>query len=93
MSGAFFSDAPLFESRNEPVSYLTQAETGCVYCAPSRHYRRELAMNPARSHESPFGDGQRRREPVDSQSIATAVQVSAAWLIAFICVALLALFS
>jgi hypothetical protein len=50
-------------------------------------------MNPARSHQSPFGAGPRRQESVDSQSIATAVQVSAAWLIAFICVALLALFS
>ena len=50
-------------------------------------------MNPARSHQSPFAAGPRRRESVDSESIATAVQVSAAWLIAFICVALLALVS
>jgi hypothetical protein len=46
-------------------------------------------MSPAR--DTPYGDGQRQRELVDSRSINTAVQVAAAWLIAFICVGLLTL--
>lgn len=50
-------------------------------------------MSLARPRESPYGVRQRRRDPIDSQSVATAVQVVAAWLIAFVCVALLGLLS
>jgi len=48
-------------------------------------------MSPVR--ESLFGTSQRHREPVDPGTINTAVQVAAAWLIAFICVSLIALLS
>jgi len=34
-----------------------------------------------------------RRESLDSETITTAVQVATAWLIAFICVSLIALLS
>ncbi len=50
-------------------------------------------MNPARPNESSYGSHQRRRDQGDSQSIATAVQVVVAWLIAFACVAMLAILS
>jgi len=49
------------------------------------------AMNLARG--SHYDDGTRQREPVDSPSVSTAVQITAAWLIAFTCVALLTLLS
>ena len=48
-------------------------------------------MSPA--HDSPYGTDQRDRDPIDPQTISTAVQVVAAWLIAFVCVALIALLS
>lgn len=48
-------------------------------------------MSPA--HDLPCGADRRHREPIDPQSIATAVQVVSAWLIAFTCIALIALFS
>jgi hypothetical protein len=47
-------------------------------------------MSPA--HAS-YGTRPRRREPIDPETINTAVQVIAAWLIAFICVSLIALLS
>jgi hypothetical protein len=50
---------------------------------------RELTMSPA--HDSPYGTERRHQEPIDPRSISTAVQVVAAWLIAFVCVALIAL--
>jgi hypothetical protein len=50
-------------------------------------------MRRARPRASNHGDGSRQREPVDAQSVSTAVQIAAAWLIAFACVGLLALLS
>jgi hypothetical protein len=42
---------------------------------------------------SPYGDGPRQREPVDSPSVSTAAPITAAWLIGFTCVAVLTLLS
>ncbi len=52
---------------------------------------REPIMSPA--HNSPYDTGRAQQDPVDPHSITTAVQVVAAWLIAFVCVALIALLS
>jgi len=52
---------------------------------------REVAMSPAR--ESPSGHGERQKEPIDWSPDSTAVAITAAWLIAFACVALLTLLS
>jgi hypothetical protein len=46
---------------------------------------------PARG--SPYGDGPMQRESIDSPSVSTAAQITAAWLIAFTCVAVLTLLS
>ena len=48
-------------------------------------------MSPA--HDPPYGTDPRHDETIDPRTVATAVQVLAAWLIAFVCVALIALFS
>ncbi|HKX06546.1 MAG TPA: hypothetical protein VJN67_00055 [Stellaceae bacterium] len=48
-------------------------------------------MSPA--HDPPYGTDPRHRETIDPRTVATAVQVIAAWLIAFVCVALIALLS
>ena len=48
-------------------------------------------MNPARG--SPYGDHDSQLEPVDPRSVSTAIQIVAAWLIAFTSVALLTLLS
>jgi hypothetical protein len=48
-------------------------------------------MSPA--HDSPYGTDHGHEEPIDPRSVGTAVQVVAAWLIAFVCVALIALLS
>ncbi len=48
-------------------------------------------MSPAL--DSPYGTNRKHREPIDPQSVITEVQVVAAWLIAFVCVALIALLS
>lgn len=48
-------------------------------------------MSPA--HDSPYGTEPRERDPVDPRSVTTAVQVMVAWLVAFVCVALIALLS
>ena len=50
-----------------------------------------VAMNPA--YQWPYGDEERQREPVGSPPVSTAVQITAAWLIAFTCIGLLALLS
>ena len=52
---------------------------------------RERTMSPA--PPAPYGTSQRQRERIDPESVTTAVQVVAAWLIAFACVALIALLS
>ena len=68
-----------------PVSYLTGAVTGTrLLCDVAMS--REPTMSPAH-------DSQSDREQIDPQSIATAVQVVSAWLIAFVCVSLIALLS
>ena len=48
-------------------------------------------MSPA--HDPPYSADSRQRETIDPRTVATAVQVIAAWLIAFVCVALIALLS
>lgn len=46
------------------------------------------------AHESPYGSSRRERHPIGPESAATAVQVVvAAWLIAFMCVAAIAVLS
>ena len=50
-------------------------------------------MIPTRQIQVPHVARDSRVERVQPQSIVTAVQVVAAWLIAFICVALMALIS
>lgn len=50
-------------------------------------------MSPTRHIQAPHAARDSRGERVRPQSIVTAVQVVAAWLIAFICVALMALIS
>jgi hypothetical protein len=50
-------------------------------------------MGRASYHQQLYTDRDPRREPAQSQSIVTAVHVVVAWLIAFICVAALALFA
>jgi len=48
-------------------------------------------MSPA--HDPPYSAEPRQSETIDPRTVATAVQVIAAWLIAFVCVALIALLS
>ena len=48
-------------------------------------------MRPAQ--DSPYSTDREQRGSIDPQTIVTAVQVVTAWLIAFVCVALIALLS
>ena len=48
-------------------------------------------MSPA--HDPSYSTDPRHSEPIDPRSVVTAVQVMVAWLIAFVCVALIALLS
>ncbi len=48
-------------------------------------------MSPAL--DSPYGTNRKQRESIDPQSVITAVQVAVAWLIAFVCLGLIALLS
>ncbi|HLJ18897.1 MAG TPA: hypothetical protein VKU84_01800 [Stellaceae bacterium] len=45
------------------------------------------------SSQLPYGTTSRRRDPIDPAPSDTAVQVIAAWLIAFTCLALMGLLS
>jgi hypothetical protein len=66
------------------VSHPTRLKTGtCLGCRIE--IGREPTMRHARPRASSHGDGSGQREPVDAQSVSTAVQVAAAWLIAFAC--------
>jgi hypothetical protein len=82
-----FLSGSRMDTSHRLVSYLTRpSDDRCLLWDVA--ISREPAMSPA--HDPPYGADRRHREPIDP-SVITAIQVVAAWLIAFACVALITL--